>query len=92
MNIKGVGSNNIINLYSNVQKKQENLIKEAKQDTIELSLLGRSLSSIDMESYTINNDKKIARIKEEVAKGTYNIDARLTAQGILDAIKGREFK
>ena len=92
MNIKGIGSNNIINLYSNVQKRQDNLVPKVKQDTIELSSLGRSLSSIDMEGYTINNDKKVERIKEEIEKGTYNIDARLTAQSILDAIKGREFK
>ncbi|MGM9974015.1 MAG: flagellar biosynthesis anti-sigma factor FlgM [Clostridiaceae bacterium] len=92
MNIKGIGSNNIISLYSNVQKKQENVASEVKQDTIELSSLGRSLSSIDMQDINVNNDIRVARIKEEISKGTYNIDSKLTAQGILDAIKGREFK
>ncbi|WP_426349119.1 flagellar biosynthesis anti-sigma factor FlgM [Alloiococcus sp. CFN-8] len=92
MNIKGIGSNNIISLYSNVQKKQENVASEVKQDTIELSSIGRSLSSIDMQDFNVNNDIRVARIKEEISKGTYNIDAKLTAQGILDAIKGREFK
>ncbi len=90
MNIKGIGSNNIINLYSNVQKKQESPSKEVMKDSIELSPLGVSLSSIDIEGSSIDNSKKVERIKEEIAKGTYNIDARLTAQGILDAIKGRE--
>ena len=92
MNIKGIGSNNITNLYANVQKKQENIASEVKGDTIELSSLGKSLSSMDFEEYDINNDIRIARIKEEISKGTYNIDGKLTAQGILDAIKGREFK
>ena len=92
MNIKGIGSNNVINLYSNVQKKQENTTKEVKQDTIELSSIGRSLSSIDMGGYSINNDKKVEEIKLEIEKGTYNVDARLIAQSILDTIKGRDFK
>ena len=92
MNIKGIGSNNITSLYSNVQKKHENIASEVKKDTIELSSLGRSLSSMDMEDYNLNNDKRLARIKEELSKGTYNIDAKLTAQGILDAMKGRELK
>lgn len=90
MNIKGVGPNNLVNFYTKHQTKVESKNTEYKKDTIEISKLGRSLSNLDIDVPSLDNKEKIERIKNEIAKGTYNVDAKLTAQKLLDIMKGRE--
>ncbi len=89
MNIRGIGSNNVINLYVNNKSKSENPIREAKGDSIEISDLAKSLRNFDFDTPSIKDDKKIQEIKEKIEMGTYNVDARLTAQSLLDSIKER---
>ncbi|WP_040211187.1 flagellar biosynthesis anti-sigma factor FlgM [Clostridium polynesiense] len=90
MNIRGVGSNNLVNFYVKHQTQVENKSSEYKKDSIEISSIGKSLSSLDIDVPSLDNTAKIEKIKEEINKGTYNVDAKLTAQKLLDIMKGRE--
>lgn len=90
MNIKGIGSHNVINLYN---KNSNKIVEKEKvvssKDTIEISKLGKSLNNYAFDDVKVDNTKKIAEIKSKIEKGTYNVDAKLTAQSIIDVIKGR---
>lgn len=88
MNINGINSNNVINLYS----KNKNRVSQTKKvnnvsDRIEISKLGKSLTNYTLEGVNVDNSKKIQELKNQINKGTYNVDAKLTARSILDTIK-----
>jgi negative regulator of flagellin synthesis FlgM len=89
MKIDLINSQKIINGYN---KNKGNLISkviEAKPtDTIEISSIGRSLTSYSLQNKKLNNSSKIEEIKYKIDSGTYNVDARLTAQSIIDTIRG----
>lgn len=54
---------------------------------IHFSELGKSLKDYSVENNNIGNAKRVAEIKSKVESGTYNIDARLTARSMLNAMK-----
>lgn len=88
MNINGINSNNVINLYS----KNKNRLSQTKKvnnvsDRIEISKLGKSLTNYTLEGVNVDNLKKIQELKNQINNGTYNVDAKLTARSILDTIK-----
>ena len=88
MNINGINSNNVINLYS----KNRNRVSQTKEvksvsDRIEISKLGKSLTNYTFEGVNVDNSKKIQELKNQINNGTYNVDAKLTARSILDTIK-----
>ena len=88
MNINGINSNNVINLYS----KNRNRVSQTKEvksvsDRIEISKLGKSLTNYTLEGVNVDNSKKIQKLKNQINNGTYNVDAKLTARSILDTIK-----
>ena len=88
MNINGINSNNVINLYS----KNRNRVSQTKEvksvsDRIEISKLGKSLTNYTLEGVNVDNSKKIQELKNQINNGTYNVDAELTARSILDTIK-----
>lgn len=88
MNINGINSNNVINLYS----KNKNRVSQTKKvnnvsDRIEISKLGKSLTNYTLEGVNVDNFKKIQELKNQINNGTYNVDAKLTARSILDTIK-----
>ena len=88
MNINGINSNNVINLYS----KNRNRVSKTKEvksvsDRIEISKLGKSLTNYTLEGVNVDNSKKIQELKNQINNGTYNVDAKLTARSILDTIK-----
>lgn len=88
MNINGINSNNVINLYS----KNRNRVSQTKEvksvsDRIEISKLGKSLTNYTLEGVNVDNFKKIQELKNQINNGTYNVDAKLTARSILDTIK-----
>jgi len=94
MDVKGIGSHNIINLYN---KNSSNKVsaKEAikkSSDRIEISSLGKSLTDFSLEGLKINNASKIADLKSKVEKGTYNVDAKVTANSIINFIKENKIK
>ena len=88
MNINGINSNNVINLYS----KNRNRVSQTKEvnnvsDRIEISKLGKRLTNYTLEGVNVDNSKKIEELKNQINNGTYNVDAKLTARSILDTIK-----
>lgn len=91
MKIYGISANKILNSYGDNKKQIENkeIRKEKSSDTIEISSIGKSLSSYSIDENNVNSKERIEKIREEVSKGTYNRDSRLVAQGIIDAMKNR---
>lgn len=92
MKVNGISSNKILNSYGDNKKRIESKdIKKGKSsDTIEISSLGKSLSSYSIDEKGVNSKEKVEKIRQEISKGTYNRDSRLIAQGLIDAIKNKE--
>lgn len=87
MSIERINRQSYINAYSsNSNKSVEKVNKSKEVDRIEISSLGKSLTDYS-PSNNIDNSKKIADIKSKVESGTYNVDARLTARSLLNAMK-----
>lgn len=92
MNIKGIGSQNIVNLYTrntsnNITSKDS--VKKSN-DTIEISNIGKQLNTYSFDDIHIDNSAKIAVLRNKIENGTYNVDAKLTAQSIIDIIKEKK--
>ena len=88
MSINKIDSQSFINSYrinskTNVQKN----VKAEEKDRIEISSLGQSLKDYSNTSF-IDNSKKIEQLRMEISKGTYNVNAELTARSILNYMKG----
>lgn len=95
MDVKGIGSHNIINLYNKNNNNSKVASKEAVKkslDTIEISSLGKSLTDFSLEGLNINSPSKIAELKSKVESGTYNVDAKLTAKSMINFIKENKIK
>lgn len=89
MKIEGINSQNIISAYGgNKDKAVAKVDKTKSNDRIEISNLGKTLNNYSLEGLTINRNSNIEEIKAKIENGTYNIDAKLTAQSIIDTIKG----
>lgn len=90
MKISGTGINKIINIYEKNNKKIEQTKEVVKKDSLEISKLGKSLSSFAIDDKKSISQEKLEKIRSEVANGTYNVDAKLVAQKMIDIMKGRE--
>lgn len=88
MKVTGVNNNNVINLYGEHKKVAGKSEVKQKQDSLQISQLGKSLSSYSIEDNFTNSNEKIESLRREVSNGTYNRDSRLVAQKMLDNIKG----
>ncbi|MGL4773757.1 MAG: flagellar biosynthesis anti-sigma factor FlgM [Clostridium sp.] len=90
MNIKGINTHRVNSAY---QSNRANLVNKAnevkKKDSIEISSLGKSLTNYAVGDKLVDNTKKIEEIKSKIQNGTYNVDAKLTAQKMIDYIKGK---
>lgn len=87
MSIERINRQSYINAYNSTSNKSVEKVKKAKDvDRIEISELGKSLIDYSLDK-NIDNTKKIAEIKNKVDNGTYNVDARLTAKSLLNAMK-----
>lgn len=88
MSIDRINRTTYINAYnSNSNKPVDKVNKTKDVDRIEISELGKSLKNYSLSS-DISNLKKVMEIKNKVESGTYNVDARLTAKSLLNAMKG----
>ena len=88
MNINGVRTQGVTNIYaSNGAKRIKETNTDIGKDKIEISELGRNLSMYDNVDFNIDNSAKIEELKSKIQNGTYNVDAKLTAQSILNNIK-----
>lgn len=86
MNIKGIGMQVVTNLYNNNSTKRvSNEIKRFESDRVEISDLGKSLCKYD--KLGIDHREKIQELKEKISNGTYNVNARLTAESIVNSIR-----
>jgi len=87
MGIDGIIRQSCINMYNSNSKKVEIKTNEIKKsDRIEISSIGKSLNEYSL-NLGIDNAKKVADIKSSVESGTYNVDAKLTAQSLLNVMK-----
>ncbi len=89
MKIDGV-KNNVVNFYKNSTPKTQPKVSSTKKDTIELSSAGKSLSALSLDDKLINSKDKIEKIKNEIYSGTYKMDSKLTAEKMMDIMKGRD--
>ena len=88
MNINGVRTQGVTNIYaSNGARKIKETNTDIGKDKIEISELGRNLSMYDNVDFNIDNSAKIEELKAKIQNGNYNVDAKLTAQSILNNIK-----
>ena len=88
MNINGVRTQGVANIYaSNGAKRIKETNTDIGKDKIEISELGRNLSMYDNVDFNIDNSAKIEELKAKIQNSTYNVDAKLTAQSILNNIK-----
>lgn len=95
MDVKGIGSHNIINLYNKNSNNSKVVPKDAikkSSDSIEISSLGKSLTDFSLEGLNINSPSKIAELKSKVESGTYNVNAKLTAKSMINFIKENKIK
>lgn len=91
MNIKGVGSPNGVGYYNKVVQNRVQKTDEVKaSDRIEISNAAKVLKGYEIEPSSYDKTAKVAEIKNKISNGTYNIDARLTAKSMLDAMKGKK--
>lgn len=87
MKVNGINPNKVINLYSEHKKSIEKKDQVQKNDTVQISSIGKSLSSYSLDDKFINSKEKIARLTNEVKNGTYNIDSKLVAAKIIEEMK-----
>ena len=87
MSIDRINRSTYVNAYSSNSNKPVDKVNKAKDvDRIEISELGKSLKDYSL-SNDIGNAQKVAYIKNKIDSGAYNVDARLTAKSLLNAIK-----
>ena len=89
MKIDGVKPN-VHNMYKKNTPKMEPKVNVIKKDTIELSPEGKNLSALSLNDKSVNSKEKIEAIKDKVNLGTYKVDSKLTAERIIDIMKGRD--
>lgn len=91
MNIKGIGYASGINQYNRVSSNKINkLEKRDVSDRIELSQEAKLLKNYVIDESAFNNSQKIIEIKNRIQNGTYDINSRILAQSLLDAMRGKE--
>lgn len=89
MKINGISLNKMLNVYDKSKKEYGAARVTGQKDSIEISSLGKSLSSYVTGDETINSKEKVEDIKKAVEDGTYNVDKKLVAAKIMEAMKGK---
>ena len=89
MKINGASLNNVVNLYSNNKKVSDKNSVKTSKDSIQISSLGKSLSTLAIDEKSENSAEKIESLRTQISKGTYKADSSLTAKKMIDIIKGR---
>lgn len=93
MNVNRVtSSSKVTSIYGKNKIASTEIVKKSKGDSLEISSIGKSLSSYSADFKEINSKEKIEEIRKEVSMGTYNRDSKLVAKKIIDAMKIKEIK
>lgn len=90
MKINGIEPNKVINLYSTIKRENVKESKEVKKDSLEISSVARSLSSLAASDPFESSPERIEAVKKAISNGTYKPNGKLIASKIIDKIKGRE--
>lgn len=89
MKINSVGVNKVVNLYNSNKKIEEKSSVKNNKDSIQISTVGKSLSSYSIEENFQSSPEKIEALRKEVSQRTYKADANSTARKMMDIIKKR---
>ena len=89
MKINGINMNNVTKLYGENKKVESKNQIKTKQDSLEISSLGKSLSEMHNDEHVINSKEKIEALRNQVSNGTYKANSSLISKNIMDVIKGR---
>ncbi|MBD5588082.1 flagellar biosynthesis anti-sigma factor FlgM [Clostridium botulinum] len=90
MKVNGVGITNSINAYNANKKVNEKEEVKSLKDKIEISHLGKSLTTYSLDDKFLDDKERLDRIneiKDQIEKGTYKIDSKLVAKKLLNNIK-----
>ncbi|NFE20876.1 flagellar biosynthesis anti-sigma factor FlgM [Clostridium botulinum] len=90
MKVNGVGITNSINAYNANKKVTEKEEVKSLKDKIEISHLGKSLTTYSLDDKFLDEKERLDRIneiKDQIEKGTYKIDSKLLAKKLLNNIK-----
>lgn len=92
MKISRTNINRVISIYGtrNVSAANNKHNINNKKDSIEISKIGKKLSTLTSNEDNIVRNKKIEKIKNEIEKGTYKIDSKVLAKKMIDIMKGRD--
>lgn len=90
MKIDRISANKITRVYGKNKAKEVGKIDKPKGDSVEISTIGKNLSSYSIDKNTINSKEKIEKLRMEVSTGTYNRDSKLVAYKMIDIMKGKE--
>ncbi len=83
MKVNGVGITNSINAYNANKKVTEKEEVKSLKDKIEISHLGKSLTTYSLDDKFLDEKERLDRIneiKDQIEKGTYKIDSKLVAK------------
>lgn len=87
MSIDRISRQTYINAYNSNRNKAIDKVNKTKEvDRIEISEVGKTLKNYSSDNVIVNS-QKIADIKNKIDSGTYSVDARLTAQSLLNVMK-----
>ncbi|MBY6815408.1 flagellar biosynthesis anti-sigma factor FlgM [Clostridium botulinum] len=90
MKVNGVGITNSINAYNANKKVTEKEEVKSLKDKIEISHLGKSLTTYSLDDKFLDEKERLDRIneiKDQIEKGTYKIDSKLVEKKLLNNIK-----
>ena len=91
MNINSVGINSVTKIYNEANRKTVDKKSETnKSDSIEISNIGKSLSSFSLEQKLNVSNERLESLSNQVSKGTYNVDSNVLATKLLNILKGKE--
>ena len=90
MKINGIGPSSIVNKYNDNKMKVTKSAGVEKNDTVQISTEGRTLSNLSIDTNYGSSPEKIESIKQQISQGTYKPNSKLIAQKMVDVIKGRE--
>lgn len=87
MSVNGINRLTYINAYSSNRSGCAGKVNAVKNsDSIEISSVGKNLNEYSINAGK-NNAEKIAEIKSKIESGTYNVDAKLTANSMINIMK-----